>query len=81
LAELSIHPVRERIAQYQGDGYSPATVNGYIRSVKTLLNWALREDYDIMVNPRALAKVKEPRRVMPHLSTQEEIVALLSRPD
>lgn len=81
LAELSIHAVRERIAQYQGDGYSPATVNGYIRSVKALLNWALREDYDIMVNPRALAKVKEPKRVMPHLNTQEEIVALLSQPD
>ena len=81
LVELSMHNVKERIAHYQDGNYSPATVNGYIRATKALLNWALREDYDILVNPKALRRTKEAKRVMPHLSTQEEIVALLSQPD
>lgn len=81
LVEVTIHDVREQIELYHERGYSPATINGYIRALKAMLNWALREDCDIATNSNALPTLKEPKRVMPHLKTQDEIVALLAQPD
>jgi integrase/recombinase XerD len=80
LAGLARQPIRERVGEYL-TRYSPATVNGYIRGVKAVLNWALREDYDVGTDPRALRKVKEPRRIMPHLADPQDIARLLAQPD
>ena len=49
LVELTLQDVRDRIGSYQDESYSPATVNGYKRATKALLNWALSDDYDIQV--------------------------------
>ncbi len=81
LLEVTIHNVRERICYSQERGHSPATTNGSLRAVKALFNYALREDYDIKLNPKAIRCIKEPKRVMRHLSSEEEIRALLSQPD
>jgi integrase/recombinase XerD len=80
LADLTRQQIRERIGEYLGR-YSPATVNGYIRGVKAVLNWALREDYGVGTDPRSLRKVKEARRVMPHLADPQDIARLLAQPD
>jgi len=81
LLDVTIHDVRERICYCQERSYSPATINGNLRAVKALFNYALREDYDITLNPKAIRAIKEPKRVMPHLSTEDEIRALLSQPN
>jgi integrase/recombinase XerD len=80
LVEVTRHELKARIAEYL-DRYSPATVNGYIRCAKALLNWALREEYDVAVDPKVLRRLKESKRVMPHLSDSGQIAALLAQPD
>jgi len=80
LVDLARQRIKQRIGEYLGR-YSPATGNGYIRCVKALLNWALREDYDVGADPRALRKVKKPRRIMPHLADPQDIARLLAQPD
>jgi len=80
LVDLTRQQIKPRIGEYLGR-YSPATVNAYIGCVKALLNWALREDYDVGTDPRALRKVKEPRRIMPHLADPQDIARLLAQPD
>jgi site-specific recombinase XerD len=79
LAALTRDGIRSALTEYV-ERYSPATANGYIRCIKALLNWARREDYDA-VDPHFLQKVKEPQRIMPHISEPEEIEALLAQPD
>lgn len=82
LVELSLGDIRARSTYCLDEkGLRPTTINGYLRATKALLNWALDENYDIQADPRAIRKLTEPKRVMPHLSTQEEIEALLRQPD
>jgi len=79
LAALTREGLRTGLAGYV-ERYSPATTNGYIRCIKAFLNWARREGYDA-VEPAFLQKVREPQRIMPHLSEPEQIEALLAQPD
>ncbi len=79
VAALCREGIRSGLGDYV-DRYSPATTNGYIRCLKAFLNWARREGYDT-VDPHFLQKVREPQRIMPHLSEPEQIEALLAQPD
>ena len=61
LLDVTIHDVRERICYCQERSYSPATINGNLRAVKALFNYALREDYDITLNPKAIRAIRSRR--------------------
>jgi len=56
-----------------------STVNGYMRCLKAMLNYALDSDYQIAFNPRKLRKAKEPKRIPPCF-TMEQAQALRGCP-
>lgn len=79
LSAVDVTAIREMTARLM-DGRSVATVNGYLRSVKALLNWALVEGIRIGVDPRRVRSLKTPKRIKPIL-TEEQIQRILQMPN
>lgn len=57
-----------------------STVNGYMRCLKAMLNYALDSDYRLGFSPRKLRKAREPKKIPPCF-TMEQVQALLQQPD
>ena len=70
LAGLRLDEVKAVIAALMDDR-SPSTVNGYVRCLKSLLNYAIDNDYTICINPRRLRKAKEPKRIPPCFTPEQ----------
>ena len=70
LTELTEADIKVRLTSLL-DGAAPATVNGYITTLKALVNWALDNDIACSLQPRRLPKLKEPKKVPPVLSLEQ----------
>jgi integrase/recombinase XerD len=79
LSTVTAAAVRESLASLM-DGRAATTVNGFVRAVKSFLNWAANGEYLVQVDPRRIARLKEPKRIPPTL-TAEQVQAILSVPD
>ncbi len=59
---------------------APATVNGYLRTLKSMLYYAVDNEYPVAFAPRRIKKIKEPKRIPPCF-TVEQVEAMLAQPD
>ncbi len=79
LSQLSLRDLRRSLAALAEDR-SPATVNGYVRALKSFLNWCIDEELEVGVNLRRLRQMKTERKLPPALSS-DQIRALLEQPN
>ena len=79
MASVTIDDMRGLISAMR-KGKKPSTINGHIRAVKALINWADDEGLPIQFTPKRLHEVKEPQHV-PVVLEREQIALMLQQPD
>ncbi len=67
---LNVRHVREKLASLL-ETRSASTVNGYLRSAKALLNFAIDNDIEIPFIPRKLKKLREPKKIPPCFTPEQ----------